>query len=158
MPSMPSMPKPSAAPVAAPARTSGGLDLLERVETLKLLTALYNAGALTKVERAGLLSQLEKAGALSQVEKLLPLIEEYKPLTLAKTVLSIPSGTFYAGAAGIAAADLAVLFNNLKLGAATSALAIPLAIGLVIGGQLNGVVQGNKPVNLQSILGPRLRD
>ncbi len=90
-----------------------------------MLTALYNAGALQKVERAGLLSTLEKAGALSQIEKLLPLIEQvrpvyllykykststdtfgaalieqYKPISLAKSVLSIPAGTFYAGAAG----------------------------------------------------------
>merc|ERR1719199_1615470 len=62
MPAMPAMPTP--AKVAPPARTAGGIDLLERVETLKLLTALYNAGALTKIERAGLLSSLEQAGAL----------------------------------------------------------------------------------------------
>merc|ERR1719329_1490986 len=127
---MPSIPKP--APRAAPApvapRPSGGIDLLERVETLKLLTALYNAGALQKVERAKLLSQLEQAGALSQIEKLLPLIEEYKPITLTKQVLSIPAGTFYAG-------------PFLALKGITGLAAIPLAVGLVIGGQVIGVIQ-----------------
>ena len=49
---------------------------------LRVLTALYNAGALQKVERAGLLSTLEKAGALSQIEKLLPLIEQVRPVDL----------------------------------------------------------------------------
>ena len=149
---------PTPAKVAPPARTAGGIDLLERVETLKLLTALYNAGALTKIERAGLLSSLEQAGALSQIEKLLPLLEEQKPISLARTVLSIPSGTLYLGAAAVSLGDLAVLFTQPKVGIATTLLAIPVAIGLVIGGQVNGVVQGTTPVNLQSILGPRLRD
>jgi hypothetical protein len=145
-------------------RPSGGIDLLERVETLKLLTALYNAGALQKVERAKLLSQLEQAGALSQIEKLLPLIEEYKPITLTKQVLSIPAGTFYAGAGAVAAGELGALLalpNDgpfLALKGITGLAAIPLAVGLVIGGQVIGVIQGNQPVNLMSILGPRLRD
>ena len=159
MPSLPSLPKPQPTTVAPAARTSsGGIDLLERVETLRLLTALYNAGALQKVERAGLLSQLEQAGALSQLEKLLPLIEEQKPITLARNILSIPAGTFYAAAGLVAAGDLGVLLAAPKLGVFTTVAAIPLAVGLVIGGQVNGVVQGNRPINLQSFLGPRLRD
>jgi hypothetical protein len=118
---------------------------------LKVLTALYNAGALQKVERAGLLSSLEKAGALSQIEKLLPLIESYKPITLAKSVLSIPSGTFYAGAAAVSAGEVGALLalpNDgpfLALKAVTGLAAIPLAVGLVIGGQVIGVIQGNRP-------------
>jgi hypothetical protein len=36
------------------------INILERVETLKVLTAVSRAGLLSKVEKAGLLSQLEK--------------------------------------------------------------------------------------------------
>ena len=46
----------------------------------------------------------------------------------------------------------------LALKGITGLAAIPLAVGLVIGGQVIGVIQGNQPVNLMSILGPRLRD
>jgi hypothetical protein len=57
------------------------VDLLERVETLKLLSALSNAGVLTKIERSGLLSKLEASGALSAAEKFLPLLDEQKALS-----------------------------------------------------------------------------
>ncbi len=36
------------------------VDLLQKVETLKVLTAVSKAGLLSKVEKAGLLSKLEK--------------------------------------------------------------------------------------------------
>lgn len=36
------------------------VDLLQKVETLKVLTAVSKAGILSKVEKAGLLSKLEK--------------------------------------------------------------------------------------------------
>ena len=36
------------------------VDLLEKVQTLKVLTAVSKAGLLSKVEKAGLLSKLEK--------------------------------------------------------------------------------------------------
>jgi len=144
--------------VAGPSSNANGIDLLERVETLRLLTALYNAGALQKIERAGLLSSLEKAGALSSLEKLLPQLEALKPISLARNILSIPAKAFYGAAAVVAIGDLALLFEFPKVGVAATLAAIPVAIGLVIGGQVNGVVQGTTPVNLQSILGPRLRD
>jgi len=85
------------------------VDLLERVETLKLLSAINKAGVLTKIERAGLLSKLEASGALSQIEKLLPLIDEQKAISLATAVVSIPAATFYLGAAGVSAGEVGAL-------------------------------------------------
>ena len=140
------------------------VDLLERVETLKLLSALSNAGVLTKIERAGILSKLEASGALSAAEKFLPLLDEQKAISLATSVVSIPATTFYAGAAAVSAGEVGAIIalpNEgpfLALKAITALTAFPVAIGLVIGGQLNGVIQGNKPINLQSIFGPKLRD
>jgi hypothetical protein len=140
------------------------VDLLEKVESLKLLSAINKAGVLTKIERAGLLSKLESSGALSAAEKLLPLLEDQKVLSLTQTIVNIPAGTFYLGAAAVSAGELAALVtlpNSQALIAAkifSLLAATPVAVGLVIGGQVNGVIQGTEPVNLQSIFGPRLRD
>lgn len=154
----------AAAPAAACATRMQKVDLLEKVETLKLLTAISNAGLLTKIERAGLLSKLESSGALSAAEKFLPLLDDQKVLSLTQTIVNIPAATFYAGAAAVSAGELGALIalpNDtpfLVLKGITALAAIPVAIGLTIGGQVNGVIQGEKPVNLQSIFGPRLRD
>lgn len=83
---------------------------------------------------------------------------------MATSVVSIPATTFYAGAAAISAGEVGAILalpNDgpfLGLKAVTALTAFPLAIGLVLGGQLNGVIQGDKPINLQSIFGPKLRD
>merc|ERR1711966_407797 len=145
----------AAAPAAVSATRMQKVDLLERVETLKLLTALNKAGVLTKIE---------SAGALSAAEKFLPLLDEQKAISLATNVVSIPAGPFYTGAAAVAAGELGALValpNDtpfLVIKAVTALAAFPLAIGLVIGGQVNGVIQGDKPINLMSVFGPRLRD
>ena len=153
-----------AAPAVSSAPRMQQVDLLDKVEQLKLLSAINKAGVLSKIERAGLLSKLEASGALSAAEKVLPLLDENKVISLTKAVVNIPAGTFYAAAAAVAGGELAALLalpNDtpfIVLKAVTGLAAIPLAIGIVIGGQLNGVIQGNPPVNLMSIFGPRLRD
>ena len=153
-----------AAPAVSSAPRMQQVDLLDKVEQLKLLSAINKAGVLSKIERAGLLSKLEASGALSAAEKVLPLLDENKVISLTKAVVNIPAGTFYAAAAAVAGGELAALLalpNDtpfIVLKAVTGLAAIPLAVGLVIGGQLNGVIQGNQPVNLMSIFGPRLRD
>ena len=128
------------------------------LSTKKTDCVLYSAVTPASWEPIKNTEDAPTGGVCEKLVRVLPLLESQKPISLARTVLSIPSGTLYLGAAAVSLGDLAVLLTQPKVGIATTLLAIPVAIGLVIGGQVNGVVQGTTPVNLQSILGPRLRD
>ena len=92
------------------------VNILQQVETLKVLTAVSKAGLLSKVEKAGLLSKLEKEvsnsvfsttsitknmlqGALSKIEKLLPLLDDYRAISLLTKIVNIEPITFTVAAA-----------------------------------------------------------
>ena len=49
------------------------VNILTRLEELKVLSALADAGILSSLESQGVFSKLEAAGAFSTAEKLLPL-------------------------------------------------------------------------------------
>ncbi|EKX53672.1 hypothetical protein GUITHDRAFT_100650 [Guillardia theta CCMP2712] len=131
------------------------VDLLERVETLKVLSAVSKAGVLSKVEKSGLLSKLEKSGALSKAEELLPLLDDYRVISLTKKIVSVSPGTLYFYAMLALGADAAVIAgvpdNSGALIAAqvaTTVAILPLVGALIVGGKINSIIQGNEPLKL----------
>ena len=82
------------------AGTKPTVNILTRLEELKVLSALADAGILSSLESQGVFSKLEAAGAFSTAEKLLPLTDDLKLLAIAEDLLNVPSGLiFLAGAA-----------------------------------------------------------
>eukprot|EP00287_Rhodomonas_sp_CCMP768_P005761 CAMPEP_0196736096 /NCGR_PEP_ID=MMETSP1091-20130531/14271_1 /TAXON_ID=302021 /ORGANISM="Rhodomonas sp., Strain CCMP768" /LENGTH=176 /DNA_ID=CAMNT_0042079793 /DNA_START=46 /DNA_END=576 /DNA_ORIENTATION=- len=141
---------------ATPVKMQQQVDLLERVETLKVLTAVSKAGLLSKAEKAGLLSTLEKQGALSQVEKLLPLADDFRVISLTKTIVNTAPSTFYFGAFAVALAEAGLIAAVPDdSGAAVAAqvvtglLAATAVVPLVATGALSGYIQqANTPIEL----------
>merc|ERR1719281_373634 len=68
------------------------MPLLSKVQSLKIATALSEAGVLSSAEKAGLFSQLEKGGAFSTAEKLLPIADQIGFLQLVEGTLNTKSG------------------------------------------------------------------
>jgi len=74
------------------------VQLLSKLEELKVSTAISEAGLLTFAEENGVFSKLEELGAFSTAEKLLPLVEKYKLLSFVENCLNVPNGYLFTGA------------------------------------------------------------
>lgn len=92
-------------------------------------------------------------GALSQVEKLLPLLDDYRAISLLTKFVNIEPLTFTLAATGILFADgiliAAVPDSSTELVAlqvVLTILAITAAAPLLIGAQINSIIQGNTPI------------
>ena len=69
--------------------------LLQRIEELRVLSAVADAGLLSSAEEAGVFSGLERAGAFSKIEGLLPLADDLKLLSTAEGLLNVPSSYLF---------------------------------------------------------------
>ena len=69
--------------------------LLERVEELRVLTALSEAGLLAAAEDAQVFSKLESIGAFSKIEGLLPLADDLKLLSTLENLLNVEAGYLF---------------------------------------------------------------
>lgn len=154
------------------------VNILQQVETLKVLTAVSKAGLLSKVEKAGLLSKLEKEvsnsvfsttsitknmlqGALSKIEKLLPLLDDYRAISLLTKIVNIEPITFTLAAAGILFADGVMVAavpdssNGLVLlQVVLTVLALTASAPLFVGAQLNSIIQGDTPIGSSTVSRP----
>eukprot|EP00316_Scyphosphaera_apsteinii_P022314 CAMPEP_0119326176 /NCGR_PEP_ID=MMETSP1333-20130426/67724_1 /TAXON_ID=418940 /ORGANISM="Scyphosphaera apsteinii, Strain RCC1455" /LENGTH=161 /DNA_ID=CAMNT_0007334405 /DNA_START=120 /DNA_END=605 /DNA_ORIENTATION=- len=71
---------------------------LTRLEELKALSFISEAGLLSKAEDAGIFSKLESAGAFSTIEGLLPTIDKLGLLTLLEDALEVEAGLQFTAA------------------------------------------------------------
>eukprot|EP00960_Hanusia_phi_P049970 759911-Hanusia_phi.AAC.8 len=94
-------------------------------------------------------------GALSKAEELLPLLDDYRVISLTKKIVSVSPGTFYFYAVFALGADAALVAgvpdNSGALIAAqvaATAAILPLVGALLVGGKINSIIQGNEPLKL----------
>ncbi len=94
-------------------------------------------------------------GALSQVEKILPLLDEYRAISLLQTIVSIEPKTLTLAAAGILAADgilIATVPDSstelVALQVVLTILALVSSAPLFVGAQLNTIIQGTTPISV----------
>ncbi len=94
-------------------------------------------------------------GALSQVEKILPLLDEYRAISLLQTIVNIEPKTLILAAAGVLAADgilIAAVPDSstelIALQVVLSILALVSSAPLFIGAQLNTIIQGTTPISV----------
>ena len=94
-------------------------------------------------------------GALSQVEKILPLLDEYRAISLLQTIVSIEPKTLTLAAAGILAADGILIAavpdsstNLVALQVVLTILALVSSAPLFVGAQLNTIIQGTTPISV----------
>jgi hypothetical protein len=106
--------------------------LLNRVNELRVLTSLADAGLLSKAEKAGAFSKLEAAGAFSTLEKLLPLADDLQLLGTLEDLLNVPANLQVFGAVAVLGAETALISavpdDNVAL------IAIQVVTGLLAGG------------------------
>jgi len=147
------------------AAVSGGLrmqqapvDVLDKVEELKLLTAVSKSGLLSRLEQDKTLSKLEESGALSKLETLLPIADEIGAISLLKKAVNFSPGALKTGAFFLASAEtgliLAVPDNSGALVAAQAAsafLVVAAMAPLVIAANILEIVQGETPVELPNL-------
>ena len=69
--------------------------LLERIEELRVLSQISDAGLLTAAEEGQVFSKLESAGAFSAIEKVLPLADDLKLLSTAEALINFPSSYLF---------------------------------------------------------------
>merc|ERR1719261_183833 len=96
--------------------TKPPLQLLARIEELRVLSAVADAGLLSLAEENGVFSSLENAGAFSKIEKLLPLADDLKLLSTLEGLLNVPANLLViaAGAAALTLAGTAFFFSLLQ--------------------------------------------
>ena len=92
-------------------------------------------------------------GVLSQVKKLLPLLDDYKAISLLTNIVNIEPSSLYLAATGILVADgaliLAVPDSSTELVALQvvfTVLALTASAPFFIGAQINSIIQGNTPI------------
>jgi hypothetical protein len=106
--------------------------LLNRVNELRVLTSLADAGLLSKAEEAGVFSKLEKAGAFSAAEKLLPLLDDLKVLSLAEDLLNIPANVQVLAAVALLGGEFGII--SLVPDDNAALIAVQVITGLLAGG------------------------
>jgi hypothetical protein len=94
-------------------------------------------------------------GALSQVEKILPLLDEYRAISLLETIVNIEPKILTLAAVGVLAADgvlIAAVPDSstelIALQVVLTILALALSAPLFIGAQLNTLIQGTTPISV----------
>jgi hypothetical protein len=92
-------------------------------------------------------------GALSQVEKLLPLLDDYRAISLLETFVNIEPITFTLAATSILVADAIVVAavpdsstELIALQVLLTILALTASAPLFISAQLNSIIQGTTPI------------
>jgi hypothetical protein len=92
-------------------------------------------------------------GALSKIEKLLPLLDDYRAISLLNKIVNIEPVTFTLAAAGILLADGVMVAavpdssNELiALQVILTVLAVTASAPLFVGAQINSIIQGNTPI------------
>merc|ERR1711966_538347 len=105
---------------------------------------------LRSVARTGAATSLtmQQQGALSQVEKLLPLADDWRVISLTKTVVNTAPSTFYFAAIALALSEAGIIAAVPDDSAATIAaqvvtglLAVTAAVPLVLTGKISGYIQ-----------------
>jgi hypothetical protein len=106
--------------------------LLNRVDELRVLTSLADAGLLSGAEKAGVFSKLEKAGAFSTIEKLLPVLDNLNLLSTAENLLNVPANVQVLAAAALLGGEFALISavpdDNVAF------IAVQVITGLLAGG------------------------
>jgi hypothetical protein len=94
-------------------------------------------------------------GALSQVENILPLLDEYRAISLLQTIVNIEPITLTLAAAGVLAADgilIAAVPDSstelIVLQVVLTILALVSSAPLFIGAQLNTIIQGTTQISV----------
>jgi hypothetical protein len=106
--------------------------LLNRVNELRILTSLADAGVLSKAEQAGVFSKLEQAGAFSAIEKLLPLADDLNLLGALENLLNVPANVQVLAATALLGGGVGVISVVPDDNAAL--LALQVVTGLLAGG------------------------
>ena len=93
-------------------------------------------------------------GALSKIEKLLPLLDDYRAISLLTKVVNIAPTTFTLAALSILFADgvlVAAVPDSsnilIVLQGVLTILAVTAAAPLFVGAKLNSIIQGNTPID-----------
>ena len=94
-------------------------------------------------------------GALSQVEKILPLLDDYRAISLLQTIVNIEPKTLTLAAVGVLVADgilIAAVPDSsnelIALQVVFTILALVASAPLFIGAQLNTIIQGTTPISV----------
>jgi hypothetical protein len=106
--------------------------LLNRVNELRILTTLADAGLLSKAESAGVFSKLEKAGAFSTIEKLLPLADDLNLLGTLENLLNVPANIQVLAATALLGGEVGLISVVPDDNAAL--VAVQVITGLLAGG------------------------
>ncbi len=87
---------------------------------------------------------------MSQVEKILPLLDDYKAISLLTNIVSIEPSSLYLAATGILVADGALIAavpdsssELVALQVVFTILALTASIPFIVGAQINSIIQGN---------------
>lgn len=147
------------------AAVSGGLrmqqapiDILDKVEQLKVLTAVSRSGLLSRLEQEKTLSKLEESGALSKLETLLPIADDIGAISILKKAVNVSPGALKTAAFFLASAEtgliLAVPDDSGALVAVQAITAFLVVAGmapLIIAANILDIVQGTSPVELPNL-------